>query len=257
MNKYGLIIFCIIPCFLAGCLEGDKSDKKFTRRIQLSEQVAINSFQVINQVGNLEIRGEDTDTIHIDAKVIAKAGTDERAKKLANQTKISISQKNDLAEIVIQRMEKQKEENIKVDLKITIPSDVNGIVDLNVGEIRVSNLKGTLNLNNNVGNIYARDVLNKISASSSVGDMKVYYAAHAEKEIQADLQTNVGSILLQTPENISAEVFISSQVGSISVPYDLNIRGKSAEGRTAKGTIGQGEGQVRVKTNVGSIKIVD
>ncbi|MFC1794513.1 DUF4097 family beta strand repeat-containing protein, partial [Planctomycetota bacterium] len=62
-----------------------------------------------------------------------------------------------------------------------------------------------------------------------------------------------GSIEFNAPAQLSAHIDASTNVGSVNTARPITVVGKV--GKSVKGTIGAGDGKVRLKTNVGSIKI--
>ncbi len=69
----------------------------------------------------------------------------------------------------------------------------------------------------------------------------------------AVITTNVGSIEFAAPAQLSAQVNASTNVGSVKTDKPITVVGKV--GKSINGTIGAGEGKIRLETNVGSIHI--
>ncbi|MGD2095779.1 MAG: DUF4097 family beta strand repeat-containing protein, partial [Phycisphaerales bacterium] len=81
-----------------------------------------------------------------------------------------------------------------------------------------------------------------------------YYSENAPPVCDISLITHNGSIELESPPNFSAEVNASTHNGSINTDLPITVKGKVSKRRLV-GTIGTGEGKLRLETHNGSIRI--
>ena len=122
-----------------------------------------------------------------------------------------------------------------------------------VGKIQVSNITETIKAQTDVGGITCKEISNDIDLKVDVGGVKVVYAKTAPAACSITISTDVGGIEITTPPNFSATVHAETDVGSIKTDLPLTVKGKI--GKNLHGTIGAGEGELNLKTDVGSIRI--
>ena len=87
-----------------------------------------------------------------------------------------------------------------------------------------------------------------------MGKINVNYVRTALPVVDADITTDVGTINFVGPDKLSVMLDASVGVGSVDTDLPVTLIGKISKKRL-KGTIGKGEGNLRLKTDVGSIKI--
>jgi hypothetical protein len=193
--------------------------------------------EVANEVGEINIRGGDQSQCTVATTVKAKADTREEAKLIADQIELVVTPSDGKVRISMTKPEqenKREGHNYQVTLDITVPRQVQLKVTQAVGNVHLTNLRGTVEASAKVGSMQATDVAGRVT-----------------------LTTDVGSIGFFAPREFSAKVQAKSAMGSVQSDFPLDVakpRGV-AMGSSASGTIGDGEGELSLKTNVGSIGI--
>ena len=86
-----------------------------------------------------------------------------------------------------------------------------------------------------------------------VGDIRAAYTADAPAALEFSAATDVGGIEFTGPKEISAHLTAQTNVGDIHTNRPLTVRGRM--NRSVRAALGSGDGQIRLRTNVGSIKI--
>ena len=119
-------------------------------------------------------------------------------------------------------------------MEIVVPRDALIRLDQAFGDIQLTGLRGSVDAFSQMGSIRATDVSGKVA-----------------------LKTNFGEIDFVAPKGLSAKVQAQSQMGSIrsDLPLEVVKPGGFSVGSKASGTIGGGEGDVSLTTNMGSIRI--
>ena len=84
--------------------------------------------------------------------------------------------------------------NLEEDWQIEVPESVAARLDLDVGRIRVNGIRGGCDARTNVGHIDISVPQGSISATSSVGDIRVSTATSSYGDV--DTRTNVGHLRL-------------------------------------------------------------
>ncbi len=196
---------------------------------------------VENRVGAINVRGGSTNECRVDIKVTARAETEEEAQAMAQAVKMKVD--NSDARFFIKPVKPDNDDwsNLDVAFEITVPHHVN------------------LQLSTDVGHVHLRDVQGQIKVKANVGAIKT-------ENVRGDveLETNVGNVDFVAPDDLSAKVTALTNMGSIKsdLPIQVGSKTQAGEGHpqismgsTAAGTLGAGEGTVKLKSNVGSISI--
>ncbi len=126
-------------------------------------------------------------------------------------------------------------------------STVNGEVEVRNagGEVRAHTVNGRVEVTTTSGPVSASTVNGDVSARmlgmSSSGDMK--------------FGTVNGTIRVETPSSLDADVEMDTMHGAISTDYPVQISGRFGP-RHAEGTIGHGGRRIRLETVNGSIELL-
>jgi len=243
---------CVLTVF-SGC--GDFNFKaKHARTVNMSVPVGqAAELCVETEVGSITLTGADVTDCSIVAEIIVKAETEDEARKLAEKVKIEAKPDGDKLNVKVSKPAELKKRSLEVKFKIVAPKQLRVDCSVNVGSVHVSDMNDRIKVSGNVGSIFCRRVVGDIDVTSNVGSIEVDYAEAAPAACNATITTNVGSIEFAAPAQLSAQVNASTNVGSVKTDRPITVVGKV--GKSANGTIGAGEGKIRLKTNVGSIHI--
>jgi len=193
--------------------------------------------EVTNEIGSISVHGSDQSQCTVTTTVKAKADTKEQAQRIADQVKLVVTPADGKVRISMTKPETENRRegpNYQATLEVTVPRNVQLKVSQGVGNIRLASLRGSVEAFAKVGSIEATDVAGRVTLSADVGSVG-YFA----------------------PKDFSAKVQARAAMGRVESDFPLEIakpRG-IAMGSSASGTIGQGEGELSLKTNVGSIQI--
>jgi beta-lactamase regulating signal transducer with metallopeptidase domain len=215
----------------------DGREEAVSRLEQTIDLPAGTVLEVTNEVGSINVRGTDEPGGRVVAVVKAKADTMDKAKQIAGQVKLVVTPADGkvLVSTTKPEVENQgKGPGYEVALEVTVPREVQIRVSQAVGSIRLTNLRGSVEASAKVGSIQATNVSGRVALSADVGSIEVV-----------------------APKDLSAKVQAKANIGSIQSDLPLEVakpRGV-ATGSSASGTIGGGEGELSLKTNVGSIRI--
>jgi hypothetical protein len=177
---------------------------------------------------------------------------------MANDTKVRVEPSGDTVKIIVDSPRTGGCKQVDVQLDITAPKDVSLKYRVDVGDVVVTAITGDISGVTDVGNVKCSGVFGNLDIAVDVGKINAQYEADAPGARNIQLSTDVGDIALTAPSAFSAKLHAKTNVGSFDTELPLTIvgsLGKGAVGRDVQGTIGEGEGQVELKTDVGSIKI--
>lgn len=90
----------------------------------------------------------------------------------------------------------------------------------------------------------------RIKAVTNLGSIK---AVNTTGDI--DLVTNLGDIKFFAPKDISAKFRVRTNMRSIKSDLPLEVSKSGMFKRNAEGTIGAGQGSIRLTTDLGSVRV--
>ena len=252
MNSCLVVCLCVVTVF-SGC--GDFNFKaKHARTVNMSVPVRQAAELCVEmEVGSITVTGADVSDCNITAEITVKAETEDEARKLAEKVKIEAKPDGDKLSVKVVKPAELKKRKLEVKFKIVAAKQLKVDCSVNVGSVNISDMSGRIKVSGNVGSIFCRRVVGDINLTSNVGSVEVEYADGAVAACNATITTNVGSIEFAAPAQLSAQVNASTNVGSVKTDKPITVVGKV--GKSVTGTIGAGEGRIRLKTNVGSIHI--
>jgi hypothetical protein len=206
-----------------------------------------------NDVGSITIDGQDVTNCDVTATITVKAPTEEEAKELAKQIKIELEQDGDTLTVKTTKPRKKRRRSISINFKIIVPEQTALQASSDVGEINVSNITENIKAQTDVGKISCKEISGDIDLQAGVGKVNVVYSKTALAACNVTIRTDVGSIDITTPPECSAAVHANTDVGSIATDMPLTIKGRVS--KNLQGMIGDGEGKLNLRTDVGSIRI--
>lgn len=251
----GLTAVVLGGCHFSGChFGGDAFKAKFTRSENVTAPLAgINSLDVSTNVGKIQFIAADVAEVQIAAEIKVKARTEERAQELGEQVRIVAESSGQTLRIKAVRPAGLDDDQLSVDYTITAPGALALRCRTNVGDIHTANFTGEIEARTDVGTVTCTGLRNKIDLHTNVGDIRAEYASDAAAALSVDALTNVGSVELAGPQDISAKITAETNVGSIHSDRPLTVTGPLRQ--SIRASLGSGDGRINLRTNVGSIRI--
>lgn len=277
-NYFTRVSLGFLLCLLiaaAGCFytEGCIPKAKYERIVRLSAPLSPGgSFEAQTHNGYINITGADVTDCNLTATVIARAMTEEDAKKLAEEIKIKLEPFGNKLTVKIEKPTFMMNQSVCVNLDVTVPNHTDTELTTHNGAIRIANITGEVNgtthngkvttekvsgtakLRTHNGKIICEEVSGDIQLKTHNGGIKAFYSQNAPPICNVSMITHNGSVTLTAPANFSAEVEASTHNGSINTDLPITVTGKVTK-RKLTGTIGIGEGNLYLETHNGSIKI--
>jgi DUF4097 and DUF4098 domain-containing protein YvlB len=113
----------------------------------------------------------------------------------------------------------------------------------------------TTDLSTSYGRITCRQITtNDITAKSGSGNLDIACSDSTPGQIVADLVTSYGNIDFAAPQDFTGQVDLSTSYGSIKTNRPITISGQISK-KNLNGTIGEGNGKLRLQTSSGSINL--
>ena len=267
------LIAGITVCLLLGITGCDIPSAKYEITRHMSAPLAAgSSFSARTHNGAITIAGREEAGCDLTATITGRASTEEKAKELAEKTKVSLKNDGDKLIVEIDKPWLKSNQSVSVSLDAKVPNETNPYLTTHNGAITITDIKGKVDATTHNGRVKTSNVSNhaklkthngaviceEISGdawlSTHNGSIKVSYAGDAPGVCETILTTYNGSINLKTPPNISAVVNLSTHNGSINTELPITLIGTVSKNKL-NGKIGEGLGKLKLETYNGSIKI--
>lgn len=173
-------------------------------------------FYVKNSFGNIDIKNGDTDKILIEANYLIRNNDEEYAKSIVKNL-LDIKHVNSNVFLTSNRDkydELNKIYDIRIDLYITVPKNIDTDILNKFGEIYGSNITNNISISNKHGSIELRSVNGSVDTQNSHGDISINDVSGAVNVIN-----NHGNV---TASNINNNLDITNTFGTVKVE---NING--------------------------------
>ncbi len=114
---------------------------------------------------------------------------------------------------------------------------------------------GSMDLRTSHGSIACTQVsAGRVHLKTSFGAIRLEYSPLAPSDVQLDAATSHGSITCRAPAQFAGTVDLDTSFGHIQTDRPILIQGKVDKDHLS-GSIGQGSGRVRLKTDFGSVTL--
>jgi len=286
------VLLCLLiaatGCFCAG---GCIPTEKYERIVRLSAPLTPgSSFEARTHNGSITIAGADVADCNLTATIIARADTEEKAKKLAEEVKVKLIPSGNKLTVKIEKPALVPFKYVSVSLDVIVPNQTNADLTTHNGALKIENLTGQLNgtthngqvtaekvsgtaelkthngkivceevsgdtqLQTHNGSIICEEVSGNIQLETHNGSAKALYSKAAPPICNVSIVTHNGGVDFTAPPNFSAKVDASTHNGSINTDLPITVTGEVTK-RKLTGTIGTGQGKLHLETHNGSIKI--
>ncbi|MHC4457484.1 MAG: DUF4097 family beta strand repeat-containing protein [Planctomycetota bacterium] len=268
-------LLCLL-ILLPGCYIniGGLCSAKFERTDKLSAPLSAGStLAAETSFGSITVTGADVVDCHVIAEICVQAPTEEEAARIAEKVKIKLVPAGATLTVKVEKPKLKNNRSVGVSFNITVPKQTNIDCNTSFGSIEVGNIngsikaetsfaaincdniKGPVHLKTSYGGITCRNITSAdITATSSFGGIDIDCSPSSPPEINADIVTSYGGIDFTTPPAFAGKTDLQTSFGSIETDLPITVKGDLNEQRI-KGTIGDGNGNLRLKTSFGSIKI--
>jgi beta-lactamase regulating signal transducer with metallopeptidase domain len=234
----------------------DKDDKCVaTKEMQFVAKVKSGiPFIIRNSLGNITLKPSNDNTCDVKAVIRAKAKTDAEAQEMVEKVSMNVESTDEKYYLKPVKPDGEKWKNINVDLYIAVPVGVRPDVKTDLGNIDLSNLKGNIKAVTNLGNMKAVDTAGNVNLHTDLGNVE-FIAPKDMAGGDVKLVTNLGNIEFTAPKELSAKLQAQAKMGEIKSELPLKINKPDMFKRTTEGTIGSGQANISMTTNMGKVNL--
>jgi hypothetical protein len=201
----------------------------------------------------IAIRGSETTDCNLTAVIIVRACTEESARKIAEQVKITLVPEGNSINVKIEKPENSMFAQISVNLDASLPAGMSLNLASHNGSIIITGTSAGAKVSTHNGNIDYKGILADLKFDTHNGNIDIQCKGQSAKPCEITAETNNGNINFVAPEKFSASVDASTHNGFIRSNLPIAVTGKI--NKTLKGTIGDGRDKLFLKTHNGLIKI--
>lgn len=260
----------LLPLDLIHVVKNEEWSRYTRTRQMLAPMTDMDTLVVESDFDSIFIRGDDTDECRIEAEIRATT-TPKRFPQLADKVEISITPLGKTLSVGIDKPRWEGQTDLRLSLDITVPRQTNllctgfrhitvegihaGIELRNprISQIILANTAGPIDLRNSFGRIDCRNITSHdVNIRSEWGDIAVTFSRATPPDLSATVTNTHGDIRMEAPFEFAGEVDFEASGGSI---YNaLPVLGH-ADATRVTGTVGEGDGKLRLKIEDGTIRV--
>lgn len=237
----------------------------------------VSVFNIRTGFGNIRLTGSDTTQCHVNARIHTQAGSTERARILAEDTKIILDKEDGQLDLHVDKPSFKMGESVGVSFTIECPQNLIVDSETSYGNIHLNTLNGAATARTSFGNIDVNHITGPLTLKSSYGNIHgrdldapevKAETSYANIDLQGNPQTyplarrlscttSYGNVNCR---NLSAETFqiktsfanASLQCGPLT-PADAQIKINSSYGNVTCDLQDNYTGSVNLSTSFGDI----
>lgn len=242
-------------CSFSGWSSSNTPPHKYEKTVEVAGSMsASRAFCATTINGNINVLGSEETNCTVIAKITAHGWSEEEAKSVADQVKITIVTKEKKTEIAVHKPKNELGKHIGISFDVRIPS--NSSLDLTScnGSITSSDVAGPVEISTCNGNVSCRNVAQNVKANTTNGSIDVFCSPDAGSIKTVQAKTLNGAIKFKSPNDYSARIDASTFNGAVHSDIPISVKGKIKRNRL-KGVIGEGKGTLHLRTFNGAIFI--
>jgi len=207
--------------------------------------------EIVNAVGRIDVTGGDGDRVEVVAERMAKAITDEDAKKLLSQLQVVEDVAADSIRIEM-KAPTGEGRRMEVRYHVKVPASVSVQLRNSAGSVEVAGLKGALKIELDNGTVVGRELSGAVEANTTNGSVRLDVLGVAAGGVRAE--TVNGTVDLTLPATAKADVQATCVNGRVGTE-GLKIEGPETTRRRVEGRLNGGGPKVVLETTNGRISL--
>ncbi len=235
----------------AWCAEDDWDDDERSGHCEVREMSLPASGELTVDArpnGGIRVEGWGRNEVLVQAKVTARARSDDRARDLVEAVEISTR-----GRVSADGPDTERRESWWVSYRIYVPRGYDLTLRSTNGGIGVDGVRGALALQTTNGGIRLQDVGGDVRARTTNGGLDISLAGRSWQGEGLDAQTTNGGIELGLPEGYGASLEAGTTNGGFSIDFPITVQGRI--GRRISTQLGGGGPPIRVVTTNGGVQI--
>ncbi len=200
-----------------------------------AKKLKLNIFQ-----GSVEILGKDRGDVLVEYKVVGSEEEDELTsteteglrKVSGSNLELEMSSEDNIVHIESQNWNKN------IHFSIEVPRDIQISIQKNIGgKVSIADVKGNLNIENNVGDVEVKNAHGIVNASANAGNITCHFTEIPEPKNML-FTSMTGKIDLSFPPQFAANLKLKTDMGDIYSDLDFTmenrVQGPESESKDGK-----------------------
>ncbi|MEL7649684.1 MAG: hypothetical protein AAGU76_16435 [Sedimentibacter sp.] len=281
MKKSVILILTAAIALTAGCTADLKVDENAVKEVsdKITEKIidtvgkegyeryethtfdaeGISRLTVSSAVGKINVKTHDSAEAVVNITVRVKSSSKEKSKEIADSYSYTAEKNGSSIDVDTSIKDYYPDgTSIDTDIEVLLPSGISDtVVSLNVGDIDIAGLDGSIEASCNVGSISIKDCSGYYNMRTDVGNIDL---ADSSAQRNSDFTVNTGDIDLSFSDIASADtISVKTNVGDIDVKIPENPGYKSSIKEFMKDeqteTSGDGKTKITLSSGVGTAKL--
>ena len=204
-------------------------------------------------IGGITITGSSTvDSVTIAGVKGVNADTQAEAEAALGSIDVQIQTVGDQIVVTTVHPSSGNGLNFTVNYEITVPDDMDLVIDNAIGGILVTRITADVDIDNANGGIELDDITGSVTVDLGNGGIAAEITLPTNGQI--DITVGNGAIVLAIPQNTSAEFSANVGNGTISIT-GLTLQNQVTTNTSVTGTLGAGDGEIQLSTGNGVIEV--
>jgi len=227
-----------------------------------------------NEAGALRVASDDGRDGRITAHVYVHAPTKQEARERGEQVQIAAEPNNGTVLVTVRKPPMSQDHRfVCVDLDILVPQQAGVECRTEFGQIRLTgvegdvkavtqfgsviceNTQGSLDLSTEFGRVKGREIVaDRLVARTQFGSVDIACGESCPGEMTADVKTEWGKVRFKAPPDYQGAIDLGSESSAVRSAMPLVAQGKLSRHKIT-GTIGSGQGNLRLSSERGSVRL--
>jgi hypothetical protein len=200
--------------------------------------------------GGIQVEGGSRGDILVQAKVVAQAETQQRARQIADAVKVSAAPDRVFAQ---GPSGLGRREGWSVSYRLEVPAVASLSLKTTNGGISLRDVDGRIDFKTVNGGVKLTNVAGDVKGRTSNGGVDVDLDGTGWKGEGLDVETSNGGVNLRIPENYSAHLETGTVNGGFNIDFPLTVQGRID--RQINADLGGGGAPIRIRTHNGGVRV--
>jgi DUF4097 and DUF4098 domain-containing protein YvlB len=242
-------------CGFRGGWSSGTPSHKYEKTIEVTAPMSAGrAFYATTTNGNIRVLGSEESNCTVIAKITAYGWSDEEAKAVADQVKITIEETGGKTDVVVRKPDIELKKHIGISFDIRLPGNSSLNVSTTNGNVTSGDVVGPVEMRTCNGNVRCSNVAQNVKANTTNGNIDISCSPNADSIKTVQAKTINGGIKFKSPKDYSASVEAGTLNGAVHTDIPISVKGKLKRNRL-NGVIGGGTGTLNLSTINGAIFI--
>jgi hypothetical protein len=214
---------------------------------------ALPGLSLIGIAGSIEIAGvSSTAEIVIEGTRRVRSHSTTDAQVELDRLRVDVRESGETLFVETHQPGNRQGRTYQVDYRLWVPESVALTVDQAAGPVEVRSVRGDVEVDLVAGSVTIEALHGNVRVRAAAGEIEV--STEVQPNGVVDLGTGAGAIRLRIPRGTSAWLEAASAAGQVNI-VDLSMDDLDPRASAVRGTLGDGNGTIRVHTAAGNITI--